>query len=302
MDHSSNTYRNNPLVSIVIPAYKAEKYIEYALESVRYQTYLNWELIVVEDGWRDQTEEIVNEFSKSVPSNKILFIRHTLNRGLGATRNTAIKSASGTYIALLDHDDVWKSDHLQKSILSLENNQVDLTYSNVILIDEKGSECGNLKPTQEEIVNFPASLYNRNYIVPSSTVFKKGSLERIGLFVENLRYHGCEDYACWIKMIRSGSQFLYLDNSSCFYRQHQEQLTFNMDKMLESVINVLQENKDWQIISKNVRSKRLFKIYYNLAKLSWKKNKGKSIKLYMHAWMIYPFDFFYHARKLALLF
>lgn len=281
----------NPLVSIIIPAYKAENYIRYALESVKKQTYSNWELIVVEDAWPDLTEGIIYEFSKSVESHRVVYIRHDVNHGLGATRNTAMKYVTGIYIALLDHDDMWEPEHLQKSIFALENTSADFTYSDVILIDENGIECGTLIPTMEELNDFPASLYSRNFIVPSSSVFKRSSLENVGLFVEHRRYHGCEDYACWIKMIRSGSHFLYLNNSSSFYRQHSEQLTYNMAKMRESAINVLKECKDWPIVPKTARSKRLSYLYNDLAKMKWRDSKWESIKLYIQAWFENPKGF-----------
>ena len=105
---------SSPLISICIPAYKADRYLATTLASVGNQTYPNWELIVVEDGSRDRAEEIVTAFSATV-SQSVRFLRHEKNRGLPATRNTGIEAALGNWVALLDSDDLWKPEHLDTS-------------------------------------------------------------------------------------------------------------------------------------------------------------------------------------------
>ena len=102
---SLNPTMEIPLISICIPAFKAERYLAETLESVRGQSFKDWELIVTEDGSRDGTEAIVGGFAGTVPQ-PVTYQRHDLNRGLPATRNTGIASARGTWIALLDSDDL----------------------------------------------------------------------------------------------------------------------------------------------------------------------------------------------------
>src|SRR5262245_29166396 len=103
-----------PVVSIVIPAYKADHYLPDALQSVRNQTFKDWELIVVEDGTRDNTEKLVRDFAETVLPRRVTYLRHDKNQGLPATRNAAIQAAKGEFIALLDHDDIWNDNHLEK--------------------------------------------------------------------------------------------------------------------------------------------------------------------------------------------
>lgn len=100
----------NDLVSIIIPAYNAEKEIGDALGSVLKQTYFNFEVIVVDDASRDRTVDVVRSFTDQ----RIRMICHSTNQGPGAARNTAIDAAKGKWIALLDADDQWHSSRLGK--------------------------------------------------------------------------------------------------------------------------------------------------------------------------------------------
>jgi len=107
----------NDLVSIVVPAYNAEKYIADAIESVLRQTYPYFELIIVDDASTDRTAEVVQSFSDQ----RIKLIRHASNKGPGAARNTAIEAASGKWMAVLDADDQWKANRLERLVeISLE--------------------------------------------------------------------------------------------------------------------------------------------------------------------------------------
>jgi len=98
------------LVSIIVPAYNAEEYIGEAIESVLRQTYPYFEVIIVDDGSKDRTVEIV----KSFKDKRIHLIQHSKNKGVSAARNTAMKHAEGKWFALLDADDQWLPERLEK--------------------------------------------------------------------------------------------------------------------------------------------------------------------------------------------
>ena len=98
------------LVSVIMPAYNVEKYIGEAIQSVLNQTYKNFELIIFDDGSTDKTWEIIQSFNDS----RIIAIRHQQNKGVAEARNTALKIAKGKWVALIDSDDVWLSDRLEK--------------------------------------------------------------------------------------------------------------------------------------------------------------------------------------------
>ena len=104
--------RTAPLVSVIMPAYNAEKYIEEAVSSVLSQTYKNWELLILDDCSSDCTAEIAEYFASL--DTRIRLLRNPQNMGVAKTRNRGFDIAKGEWIALLDSDDVWHSDKLEK--------------------------------------------------------------------------------------------------------------------------------------------------------------------------------------------
>ena len=114
------------LVSIIMPAYNAEKYIEEAIESVLKQTYRNWELIIVNDCSIDATEQIVKKYQEK--DERIKFHSLTENHGVANARNTALQNAVGRYIAFLDSDDMWLPEKLEKQIGFMKINNYVFTY------------------------------------------------------------------------------------------------------------------------------------------------------------------------------
>lgn len=118
------------LVSIIVPAYNAEKYIAGAINSVLQQTYSHFELIVVDDASQDHTTKIVKTFCDK----RIKLIQHASNQGPGGARNTAINVARGRWIAILDADDKWQPDRLEKLIKILLNTNDKFFVADDILL------------------------------------------------------------------------------------------------------------------------------------------------------------------------
>ena len=102
---------NPPAVSVILPAYNAEVFITEAVESVRAQTFSDYELIAVNDGSTDRTGEILDDLAKGFPAMRVI---HQENKGLAGARNAAIAAMRGEYIALLDADDLWLPEKLQR--------------------------------------------------------------------------------------------------------------------------------------------------------------------------------------------
>ena len=108
------------LVSIIIPTYNTEKFIELTIQSVQNQTYHNWEMILVDDASTDKTVNIISEFAKA--DNRIKLFQLPNNSGNGFARNVALEKATGKYIAYLDADDLWFPMKLEKQIQFLKEN------------------------------------------------------------------------------------------------------------------------------------------------------------------------------------
>ena len=145
----------NKLVSIITPSYGSERFISDTVNSVLVQTYQDWEMIIVDDVSPDNSNEIIEEYIKK--DNRIKLIKLEKNSGPAIARNRAIKEAKGRYIAFLDADDLWIPEKLEKQIVFMSENNLDLTYSSYKLIDEDNNSLGKFmtkKNISYEIVSF----------------------------------------------------------------------------------------------------------------------------------------------------
>lgn len=205
-------------VSIIMPARNAEKYIGSTLKSIADQSYENWELIVVEDGSEDATESIVNDFRRRHPG-KVVYSRNPTSLGAGQTRNIAFGLATGQYHALLDSDDRWLYDHLERSVEGLTQTNADIVYSTVRMVqDGTDEEIGTWGPTPNDVSEFPASILGRSFVTPSATVMKREVICDVGPWSSSHRY--CEDYDFWLRCIAKKKKFAFLDGIRCLYRKN----------------------------------------------------------------------------------
>lgn len=127
-----------PLVSVLMPAYNAERYIEQAIRSVMAQTVSDWELVVVDDASRDGTVPIVETLAREEP--RIRLYRNPRNLGAARTRNRGLDLCRGQYVALLDCDDVWYPDKLEKQLLLARKENADIVYCGYAIVDEYGKK------------------------------------------------------------------------------------------------------------------------------------------------------------------
>jgi glycosyltransferase involved in cell wall biosynthesis len=186
-----------PSLSIIIPAHNTEKYLAQAIESVLNQTYTNWELIIIDDASTDTTSVIAEKYAAENP--QIKYIRNDQNLGISKTRNKGIALAQGTYIAMLDSDDVWLDrEKLALQIAALEQNpQLGLVGTWMKKIDEHGNKIGEIQfaQTDSEIRH---SLLYRNHIAQSSVMFRKNAALELGGYDETLTT--MEDHDLWLKI------------------------------------------------------------------------------------------------------
>jgi glycosyltransferase involved in cell wall biosynthesis len=166
-------------ISVIIPAYNAERYIGQALESVASQTYQNWEIIVTDDGGTDATGRLVSEFARKTTRN-VMLLEHVQSQGPSAARNTAMKAAKGEYIAFLDADDIWMPEHLGSVCALLASGSADLAYAKCFVFRNTASGEIELLPTGTfEVKNPPADLFRRNFINPSGAAITRRLMEKM---------------------------------------------------------------------------------------------------------------------------
>ena len=167
--------RTAPLVSVIMPAYNAEKYIEEAVSSVLSQTYKNWELLILDDCSSDCTAEIAEYFASL--DTRIRLLRNPQNMGVAKTRNRGFDIAKGEWIALLDSDDVWHSDKLEKQLAVAGRAGADIIYCSYALVNESGAHLSDY--IVPETTSYDAML--RESVLSCSTVLSRGLCALAGI-------------------------------------------------------------------------------------------------------------------------
>ena len=184
-----------PLVSVIMPAYNAEKYIAEAIQSVISQTYTNWELFVLDDCSTDGTAEIAEGFARA--DGRIHLLKNPQNMGVARTRNRGFDLAQGEWIALLDSDDVWHSDKLEKQLEVANESGAEIIYSSYALFTD--GESGKTQYNVPVRTNY-SNMLKENVIGCSTVLLSKALLENFRFRVDV--YH--EDYALWLELLRNG--------------------------------------------------------------------------------------------------
>lgn len=130
---------NVGLVSVIMPSYNTAKYIAESIESVLKQTYIYWELIIVDDCSNDDTDEVVKAYCAD---KRIRYIKNAVNSGAAITRNIALHEAKGRWVAFLDSDDLWEISKLEKQIAFMLENGYSFSYTGYEEIDEESKPIG----------------------------------------------------------------------------------------------------------------------------------------------------------------
>ncbi len=184
---------NTPLVSVIMPAYNAAKYIDKAIASVLSQDDISLELIIINDGSTDNTMEVLEHYKEY---DIITIIDNEKNLGVSASRNKGIALANGKYIAFLDTDDWWTADKLKKQVELIEEKQCVLTYTARELFDDAGTPTGSVIPVREEIQYDELVKHN---IINCSSVLMDTNVAR-EFYMEHDDSH--EDYLLWLKVLQ----------------------------------------------------------------------------------------------------
>lgn len=234
---------NEGLVSIIIPCYNGEEFLGAGLKSLKWQTYKNWECILVDDGSTDGSATVFNSFAEA--DSRFRYHRKE-NGGLAAARNTGIMLAQGEFIQFLDDDDVLLEERLEHCVEQFRlHPEADIVYSDYVCYKEGESFYRSIPARIPEGDTFVAFLcdQNRLFAVPvHSFCFKKGIIEN-NLFDASLGSHA-EDVECWTRIAEKGARFQYLDEVNVIYRFTRDSLTQDEAKLLQAKVNVLKRYAD----------------------------------------------------------
>ncbi len=224
---------SQPLVSIIIPYYNCEKYIAETLESVETQTYLNIEVILVNDGSSATSTDYIEKLVKEKPYIQYIYQE---NKGLSSARNTGARNANGEFLLFLDTDDKIASQYLQKTM------DVILLQPNCKLVYSKAELFG----VQTGIWNLPQyTTFDRllqGNMIYCTALHRKSDFTKLGGFDENLSAY--EDWDYWIRLLQNGGEVIRIDEILFSYRKRNDGTSL-MDNLKN---NFIKNRFDWQKI------------------------------------------------------
>lgn len=272
-----------PLVSVVIPAYNAEKFIQDTLESVRSQTYQNIEVIVVDDGSHDQTAAIVETFAQR--DSRIRLLRQA-NAGVSMARNYAIQAARGEYIAPLDADDVWYPQKLEKQVHCFlrSPDSVGMVYAWSADIDIKNAMTGGFCAWNVEGEILIPLLYSNYLGNGSSPLIRRSCFQQVGNYSMTMKAANAEGCADWDLYLRIAEQYeiRVVPELLIGYRQHSSSMSGSvmpLQRSFEIMLHDLQQRQP-QIPSKVLNWTR-GRQYFYLAERSLVQNNSQQAIAYL---------------------
>ena len=197
-------------ISVIMPAYNAEKTLERAVSSVLHQTYPEWELILVNDASGDGTQAMLEQYAAADPRIRIFI--NAQNRGVSFTRHRAVEQATGDWIAFLDSDDAWAPEKLEKQVALLAEKQAKLVFTGSTFMDAAGAPIDWMLHVPETIGY--RKLLKQNLISNSSVLVEKNTYLRYEMAGDAMH----EDFACWLQMLRAGVCAYGIDEPLLIYR------------------------------------------------------------------------------------
>ena len=233
---SANTEKT-AAVTVVIPAYNASRYIGQALDSIKVQTFTDYEVIVVNDGSadREELERILD--AHPLP---IVYLSQE-NGGVSAARNAAIKVARGEFYAQLDSDDQWTPDYLEVQLGILKDNpDLALVYPNATIIGDASTEEIEFmeKNPSEGDVTFETLVQQKCTVMTSVTARMK-AIRDAGAFDESIR--SCEDFDLWLRIVKNGGRIVYHRRPLVLYRRHEGSLSSDRVWMTRNLLAVFEK-------------------------------------------------------------
>jgi glycosyltransferase involved in cell wall biosynthesis len=223
------------LVSVILPVYRGERFVAAAIESVLAQTCRRFELVIINDGSPDESAREIKRF---LPNPRIRYLAQA-NGGVAAARNAGIANATGDLIALIDQDDLWLPEKLERQIAYLDSHpKVGLVHSRVECIDAHGES----RPCTDAIWVYPfeglcaGQLLLGNGIAPLTVLLRRGCIDDVGAFDQ--RYAPADDWELWMRIARR-HPLGFLDEVTARYRFHDQNISQDQLKMQRAVLKIM---------------------------------------------------------------
>ena len=198
------------LISIIMAAYNAEKTIEQAVSSVLNQTYPNFELLVVNDCSKDRTVELVMDIAAK--DSRVRLISNVKNSGVSYTRKHGLEESNGSWIAILDSDDAWTPDKLEKQIELQKRTNADLLFTGSAFMDSDGQPIDWYLHAPAEVTY--RQLLKQNVLSNSSALVRKELYAKYYAVGDGMH----EDFALWLNILKDGRKAYGVDEPLLIYR------------------------------------------------------------------------------------
>ena len=251
----------NPKVTVIIPLYNHAKFVAEAIQSALEQTYQNIELIIVDDCSTDNSVDIIKTFV----DNRITILVNEINIGASATVNKIINMAKGEYIALLNSDDIWMPDKLEKQLAFLENNlKYVAVFSYAEIIDEDGVVFKDKahfyskvfiqqNRARHEWLNY--FFYNGNCLCHPSILIRKSVYFEVGLY--NTLLASLPDFEMWVRILIHGYEIHIMDEKMVKFRILNNEQNASGNNIANKLRGAFEQHKIWDQFS-NISSIGLF--------------------------------------------
>jgi glycosyltransferase involved in cell wall biosynthesis len=208
-------------VTVVLPVYNHERYLQQALDSIYSQDYSDYEIVAIDDGSSDLSVKILNE------NHARITLLEAGHGGAAAARNTAIRATDSEFVAFIDADDVWTPERLRKSVERFQRGNVALVASALSFIDSNGNELSGTWSRPDEGANDHwGALLERNWILTSSVTVRRKTLDDVGYF--DTAFSHAEDYDLWLRIgQRHAVDFIH--TPLVRYRRHSSNTSLNIE-------------------------------------------------------------------------
>jgi len=255
------TSKELPKVTVIIPCYNREKYIKDTIESVLAQTYPNLEIVAVDDGSKDNSRRILESLGKKI---RVLEHPGRVNKGQSAAINLGIHSTKSEYIAILDSDDLFAPEKIERQVEFLKKNpKFGVVYSNGYYIDQYGNKLFRFYPDDHVELSDPERiLLDCYFLLPNNSLVRRKVFEQVGGFDESLRSAQDHDMA-----IRVGekTRIGFINEDLFFYRRHSDSISQKKAMLRwENGFYILEKAKKRYPYRKSVLRKRQAVLHFRL--------------------------------------
>lgn len=230
------------MVSIITPVYNVENFITETMDSVRAQSFRDWELLLVEDGCKDRTVPVILEYLERTGEKRIRLIQMEQNGGAARARNRGVKESLGRYVAYIDADDLWEPEKLEKQLKFMEEKGAAFCFTGYEFADENGKGLGKIVKVPETI-DYKEALKNTT-IFTSTVMFDSEKIPKDELEMPVIK---SEDTALWWRVLRKGNVAYGLNENLVKYRRAGKSLSSNKLEAVRRIWNLYRKAEGMSI-------------------------------------------------------